>query len=389
MKRTVALLALSAVVSHALARSTFPILLPAIEQELLDNHQLAGLLSTVNFSAYLVGVGFVTMVSGRIEPRRMLLGGLTAAGVGFVTLAEAEGFWMLAIGQGLAGAGSAGIWMSAPVLATSAVRPNQRGMVMGVLSSTMGLGLIVISQGTNMVRAIQDDDSLWRPTWAAAAVYTAVLLLAVGAFLRTPATAAISGGVSLARLRSVPAWAALTVGYWLFGLVISGYTPFLAVALEERGFSRTHVTVLYSVFGLAAVVGAVNLGRVSDRVGRRPVLLGSILALGVAAALVLTGREPFASLSVITFGAASFTFPVLIAAYLSDHLEDRSFSNALGALTLVYGTSLAVGPFIAGTVGDSRLGFRTVYGTVAVLAGAAALVISRLPRGVASTAPAQ
>ncbi|MGF1596774.1 MAG: MFS transporter [Acidimicrobiales bacterium] len=382
MKRTVALLALSAVVSHALARSTYPILLPAIEDELLGSHQQSGLLSTVNFAAYLVGVAVVTTISGRAEPVRLLLGGLVAAGLGFVVLARAGGFGQLAIGLALAGAGSAGIWMSTPVLATAAVGPSRRGTVMGVISSTMGVGIVAASQGTNLVRAVGDDDALWRPIWVGAAAFSFALLVATIALLRTPPTETITGGVSMSRLRSVPAWAPLTAGYWLFGIVISGYTPFLGAALEEEGFSRSHVATLYSLFGLAAVVGAVNLGRISDRVGRRPVLLGTMASLAVASLLVLTGREPFATISAVIFGAASFTFPVLIAAYLSDHLRDRSFSNALGALTLVYGTALALGPFIAGTIGDSRLGFDVVFGGVAVLALVGSVFVSRLPRSV-------
>ena len=79
MKRTVALLALCGIVSHTLARSTYPILLPAIEEELLGSHQLAGALTTINFAAYLVGVGVVTAISGRTEPIRLLLSGLISA----------------------------------------------------------------------------------------------------------------------------------------------------------------------------------------------------------------------------------------------------------------------------------------------------------------------
>ena len=343
MKRTIALVALSAIVSHALARSTYPILLPAIEDELLSNHQEAGLLTTINFAAYLVGVALVTTISGRIEPVRLLRYGLVSAGLGFALLARADGFIELGAGQTLIGAGSAGIWMSAPIIATATVPANRRGTVMGLLSSTIGLGVFVVSQGTNAVRAVQDNDQAWRPTWIGASVFAFVLFAVMLALLRTPPTARIAGGVSLDRLRAVPRWFALMAGYWLFGLIVSSFMPFFGAALEEKGFSRNHVGNLYSLFGLAAVVGAVSLGRVSDRVGRRLVLVGSMLVMAASGLLVLTGREPFASVAAVMFGAASFTFPVLIAAYLSDHLQDRAFSNALGALTLIYGTALAIG----------------------------------------------
>ncbi len=89
MKRTVALVALAVVVSHTLGRSTFPILLPAIEDELLANHTQAGLLTTIHFGFYLAGVGLVTIIASRFEPIRLLQSGLVLATIGFVLLATA------------------------------------------------------------------------------------------------------------------------------------------------------------------------------------------------------------------------------------------------------------------------------------------------------------
>lgn len=172
----------------------------------------------------------------------------------------------------------------------------------------------------------------------------------------------------------------LTTSYLLSGLSVSSFTPFFGVALEEHGFSRHHVANLYSLFGLAAALTAVNLGRVSDRIGRRPVLLGAQAVVAGAALLVVTGTEPFATIAAMAFGAASFTFPVLVAAYLSDYLHGRELSNALGALTLLYGIALTAGPYLSGSVGDSAIGFNGVFTGVAAVNVAGALFISRLPR---------
>ena len=379
MRRTIALLALCGIVSHSLARSTYPILLPAIEEELLENHQQSGLLTTANFAAYMFGVGMVTTISGRYEPARILRAGLALAATGFGVLAVATGFWTIALGQALAGMASAGIWMTAPALATSTVPANRRGTMMGLMSSTMGVGIVVASQGTRWSRALTDDDQLWRPTWVAAAGFTAILLLAILVALRTPPTTAITGGVSLTLLRSVPGWLPLLAAHLCSGLIVSSYIPFFGAALEDEGFDRGHIANLYSLFGLAAVVAAVSLGRISDHTGRRPVLVGALLAMSATSLLVIVGREPFATLAAIGFGAASFTFPVLVTAYLSDHLKDRAFSNALGALTLIYGCSLIVGPTLSGTIGDSRLGFDAVFAGMAAIAIGGAATARALP----------
>ncbi len=379
-RRTIVLLSLCAIVSHSLARSTYPILLPAIESELLRNHAQAGSLSTVNFGAYLAGVAVVTALSGRLEPIRVLYGGLALAVAGFAVLSQAGSYAQLAAGLALAGMASAAIWNSTPVIAAGLVGPQRRGLVMGLLSSFMGLGIVAASQGTNLVRSLAHDDQVWRPIWVGAASFAALLLVLMGLFLRPPATSRVSGGFSLARLKLVPGWKMLTASYLLSGLSVSSFTPFFGVALEEHGFSRHHVANLYSLFGLAAALTAVNLGRVSDRIGRRPVLLGAQAVVAGAALLVVTGTEPFATIAAMAFGAASFTFPVLVAAYLSDYLHGRELSNALGALTLLYGIALTAGPFLSGSVGDSSIGFNGVFTGVAAVSVAGALFISRLPR---------
>ncbi|MDH4077448.1 MAG: MFS transporter, partial [Acidimicrobiia bacterium] len=193
-RRTIVLLALCAIVSHSLARSTYPILLPAIEAELLRNHAQAGSLSTVNFGAYLAGVAVVTALSGRLEPIRVLYGGLALAVAGFAVLSQAGSYLQLAAGLALAGMSSAAIWNSTPVIAASLVGPQRRGLVMGLLSSFMGLGIVAASQGTNLVRSLAGDDQVWRPIWVGAASFAAVLLVLMGLFLRPPRTSRVSGG---------------------------------------------------------------------------------------------------------------------------------------------------------------------------------------------------
>ncbi len=368
-----------AIVSHSLARTVFPLLLPAIETELLSSRQQSGLLGSANFVAYLLGVALVTVVSGRVEPIRLLTAGLAVASVGFAVHAVADGFWLLAAGQAATGLGSAALWMSAPTIATAVAAPERRGMVMGFISSSMGLGILLTGQGTNLVRALADDDQLWRPTWIGAGAFTVALLAITVIVIRVPSTTPIKGGISISRLRTVPRWLVLCFGYLLSALVASSFAPFYGLLLKDQGFSAGHITNLFSLLGLAAVLGAINLGRVSDRIGRPPVLTGASLAMAAAAGLALVGREPFSAISIAAFGAASFTFPVLTVAYLRDHLEDRAFTNALGALTLIYGIGLIAGPAIAGTVADTDLGLRTVFIGFATISSLTAITMSFLP----------
>ena len=382
MRRIVVLAALSAVVSHSLSRSTYPILLPAIEEDLLGgSHSKSGLLGTILFAAYMAGVAGVTMFSGRVEPARLLRGGLVSSGVGLGVLGLANGFGVLALGIVLTGFGSAGIWMSAPALATAAVAPGRRGTVMDLLSSTMGLGILLVSQGTDVARRVTGDDGAWRQTWLAGMVFSAFVLVAVAVWLRTESTERVPGGISFTQLRDVPGWIPLSLGYAMFGIIVSVYTPFLGAKLEDDGFGRGHVSAIYSLMGVAAIPGAIGIGRLSDHIGRRPVLVGTMVGMFASSVLVMSGREPFASIAAGTFGACSFAFPVMVATVVRDHTSDRAFSKALGAMTLIYGVGLVLGPVVAGSIADSRFGFDLVYQLVAVSTVIAIALVWRLPHG--------
>ncbi len=265
------------------------------------------------------------------------------------------------------------------MLVTGVVPVERRGVAMGFLSSSIGVGLLIVGQAVRLVREAAADDSVWRPIWLGAAVYSAVLAVAVVALLHPPPTERVSSRLNLDAARQVPGWIPLTGAYLLFGLIVSAYAPFLGAALENDGFSRGHVATRYSLLGVAAIFGALILGRLSDRTGRRPVLIFALIGIAASALLVVTGREPFVTLSVILNGSTSYAFPVLVTAQIRDHLSDRAFSNALGAITFIYGTSLAIGPLLAGTVAQSSLGFDGLYVITAAVAVAAAGVVLTLP----------
>ncbi|MFT7598273.1 MAG: MFS family permease [Acidimicrobiales bacterium] len=380
MKRTIALAALCVMVSHTLSRTAYQVMLTGIRDDLLGgSNQQAGLGATATFSGYMLGVAVMTKVAGRIEPLVALLTGLWVCGGAFLFLTVADQFWMLAAGLAMAGLGSAGIWLSVPAIATGAVSAEKRGTVMGFMSSSIGFGLVIVGQCVRVVRNISENDMAWRPIWAGASMFAFTVFALVVVFMRPEPTERADTKMNFQALRQVRGWVPLTLAYVLFGLMISGYSPFLGAKLTADGFSEAHVATLYSLIGVSAIFGAVSLGRISDKVGRKPVLIAAMAMMGLASLLVLPGAEPFASMSVILNGSSSFAFPVLVSATLRDHVSDRAFSNALGVLTLLYGVSLVLGPLAAGAIGDSALGFNFLYGAVATTSAVAVVLIWFVP----------
>ena len=377
----VPVVALTGVVSHTFGRSTMPILLPAISDELFDSLTLAGILGTANFAAYMAGVIVVTWVSGRVEPVLLLRFGVAVVVSGLAVLAMAQGVGMLFAGTALAGFGGAGIWITAPGIATADVATDRRGAVLSMLTATMGAALVLIPQVTALIRVMVGNDGAWRQVWLfelVAAVAIGVTLVIVVHPIRTPP---VAGGLSLGHLRSVRGWLPATIAYIAFAYIAASFVQFLGLALtDDAGFSSTHVTLVFSVLGVFSIGGPVLFGRFSDRRGRRAAMIVALAGMAAGSLLVTVGREPFVLAGAVVFGVSSFSYPVLVAAFVRDHAAARAFGAAFGMMTIFYGFGAMAGPVVTGVVGDRTGSFTTPYVMVAVVALLGAVAAWQLPR---------
>jgi len=120
----------------------------------------------------------------------------------------------------------------------------------------------------------------------------------------------------------------------------------------QNTFSATasEVALLVSVFFAAQFVAAPQLGRLSDQVGRRPVLVLS--QIGTCAALLLSGMAPtlgwlYAArgLDGITGGNIS-----VAQAYLNDITDRANRARGLGIVNAAFGTGFIVGPAIGALI---------------------------------------
>src|SRR3954454_5112679 len=138
------LVLLASMVAQSFGRFTYPVLLKAIDAEVLHSLTKAGSLGTVSLGAYLVGTAVVSWASTRFDPTSIVKVGLTFSLVGILVLWRASSFGALAAGLAVAGLGSAGVWVPAPGIAANLVRPDQAGMAIGVVGAGIGLGITIV-----------------------------------------------------------------------------------------------------------------------------------------------------------------------------------------------------------------------------------------------------
>jgi MFS family permease len=129
-----------------------------------------------------------------------------------------------------------------------------------------------------------------------------------------------------------------------FGIVM----PALPFWAREFGADATTLGLLMSAYAVAQFLCAPLWGRLSDRVGRRPVLLGTIA--GTAVALLAVGLAPsLAWLFAARLAAGAFAANVSVAsAYISDVTAPAERTRWMGMLGASFGVGFVLGPAIGG-----------------------------------------
>jgi MFS family permease len=154
--------------------------------------------------------------------------------------------------------------------------------------------------------------------------------------------------------------------------------------LEVHGFRPWQVTTLYVVGGAFAVVGNQVSGLLSDRLGRRPVLIGLLSLMGLAFAGFYGLRGPVAAPFWIAQVFALQGSAVLVRA-LSGELFPTSYRSTASALRMVFGTFGGSMGLVLESVLYRQLGSHTaaITALLPALLAAAALAWLLLPESAA------
>lgn len=150
--------------------------------------------------------------------------------------------------------------------------------------------------------------------------------------------------------------------------------PFYALELRA---TPAQIGLLFSSYSLAQFLFAPLLGRLSDRVGRRPVLLAALCG-SAASHLLFAFAGSFAMLIAarsLAGIAASFS---LAQAYAADISASQDRSKAMGLMGAAFGIAFVVGPLLGWGLGE--LEPRVVPLTAAALSASGFLIaLLRLP----------
>lgn len=363
-------------------------LFPVMQKELGLGYQDLGLIS----AALALTWGVASIVSGRLAdrvgPRRVLIAAMAIFSLLVATTGFATGLGSLLVIRSVMGLAE-GAYVPASIVATvNASKPSRVGLNIGL--QQMAQPLVGLGFGPIVAVGLLKVLPSWHYVFAAVAVPGLLLAAVMAKVLRDPARVAgaprneASDWRTVAMLGAVRVNTAAMLCYLTCVITLSAFVPnyltdYLRLNLDQMGMVLTGQ-------GVGSLVGMVVIPALSDRFGRKPMLLAALLAELVALWVLRTiGAEPvklFAALFVITFmnsGAIAITVGPLTSAAVPARLAASATGVVVGIGEIVGG---ALAPAAAGALAHAMgIAVIPVIALVATAAGAAIVAFGvREPR---------
>ena len=149
---------------------------------------------------------------------------------------------------------------------------------------------------------------------------------------------------------------AILVALLLDGMAIGMIAPVLparvAAFTADRAAQSYWVGALAVGWGLMHFIAAPVLGALSDRFGRRPVLLASIAGLAIDLEAMALAPSIWAMLAGRLVGGLTAAGFLVGSAYVADVTPAERRSRSMGLLGAAVGIGLIVGPVVGGLLGE-------------------------------------
>lgn len=342
-------------------------LLPGIATDVGVSVASAGQLVTAFALAYALSSPLLTVITGSINRRKLLIACLAAFAAANVVASLAQGYWQL-LGARLLLAFSAGLYVpNANAVATALVVPERRGSALSIVNGGTSLAIALgVPIGALIGNALG-----WRSTFSSVALLATVATmgLAVGlprGFGANIVVASLRERLAVARNPRV-LLAMLVTTAWATG-AYTVYTYVASYLASTLGLFDAHLSIMLFVWGLSAASGVFIGGQLTDRIGAirvtgpaLTILAAAFLALSIFARALSPSQALIpVTLAVVAWGMSAWAFfpaqqarliaiagvsvaPVALSLNASFMFVGFSAGSIVGAVTLSHGTAADLG----------------------------------------------
>jgi len=354
-----------------LGRYGYGAVLPEMQARLGLSGQQAGSLASWNLVGYVLLAGIGGMVASRFGTRRVVTTGMFVSALGMLLTGLSKGVVSASAARLLTGVGNGVVLVPSVALMSLWFAYHRRGLASAIVASGGALALVIAGPITPRLIASGGAEG-WRVAWYVFAGIAFVLAMCSLLVMRDrPYQKAGPESHSSGPKRRLEWKRVFTSGYaWHLGLIYmlfafsyGNYIVFFQKRLiDDLDFRAETAGNLYLILGAASLACGVIWGSASDRIGRRKAMVIMLTAQAVAAALF--AFWPATSglvISAIIFGLTAVGFAGVLGAACGDRFGAALAPASLGFVTLFAGVGQAVGPVIAGRMGDAFSSFAPAY----------------------------
>lgn len=141
-----------------------------------------------------------------------------------------------------------------------------------------------------------------------------------------------------------------------FGIVI----PLLPVYSKAYGASELELGLLFSCFSGMQFLFAPLWGRLSDRIGRKPVLVGGLIGTALSY-VAFAHANSMATLYLTRLAAGIFGANISSAqAYIADVTSEKDRAKSMGLIGAAFGLGFTFGPLLGGVLSTQAIGSTTL-----------------------------
>ena len=355
-------------------RSLLPPLLPVIG----DSFQLSGTQRGAIASTYFVLYVAMQIPAGlfgdRLGLKRVLVAMYLVAGLGMLAIGVfAWNYALLLVFMGIHGLGAGAYYSGSYGLTMTNVPPEKRGASAALVSVGMAVGL---AMGLILSPFLLEVSGSWRLPYVVMGVGTVLLALGFWAFVHPARAVKHEGGfgvgVFLKSRDLVPLCISAFCLFYAHWVLLTWSPSFL---FEERGVSLQQAGPFAAIVSVPTFMGSFLWARISDRLGRKRVLL-TVMPFAVLAILGLAFFQSTvaALVCLAVYGlCGALALNPLVVSWAGDHIL-ASKRIGIGTGIALFNTfavaSSIVGPVLTGwvrdTTGSLEAAFYVAAGVVAV-----------------------
>ena len=292
---------------------------------------------------------FIGMLADRFGRRPIILLSLSAYVLALSGYLFATSTWLLILLRGLTGVFTAGLIPAITSSVSDLASENRRAQWIGIVNGGASAGWIF---GPLFGGLLYDRFGYETPFATSIAMAVGALLLAVFLIPETYTPTAQPSRLRMAWMRYIRAFASQRT-FLLLMLVSFGVMfawafiepQFMFYAYDDLSWASSQLGLVMSMYGIAFMFGEFALGRLSDRLGRKPVLvLGLALFSAQFAGLVVFRNATWIVVSFILAGLGNAIYDPALSAHILDITPSEHKARVMGIKSTVGSLGNLLGP---------------------------------------------